>query len=129
MNAGAASLVLNVPDLFPLSAARVVAAQGNSRQVGSIHCGQVVHDRSEDAECLFLRTRAGFAELELRLTGHHVVTACCAGGWLVMPLDETAPVYWVPTHPTSRKMDAQGHILDEALAEVIGIVVSAACCR
>ena len=121
----AASLAVELPDLFLSSGAELVSVRGASRKAGKWLCGDIIRDRCGDAECAFLRTGAGPTELELHLTGHHALAVCPAGGWVLEPDNPTAPAYWIPAIPMGRSVDAQGHILAEAPAAVAGAEISA----
>jgi len=117
-------VTVHLPDLFRFDAKGTVVLRGATRQWGEQKCGDVILDRLGDAECLFIRTRAELAFLELRLLGSYSIAACPAGGWLIKPDDDTGPSFWIPTAPVSRAVDSQGRILEEAPAKLEQVAVS-----
>ena len=117
-------VISDLLELFRFDAKCIAAFRGGARELGEHRCGDVILDRCGDAECLFLRTHAGLAELDLRLLGDYSVAACSAGGWLIASDDSAAPSFWIPVFPTSRRVDLQGHILEETPAKLKQIAVS-----
>ncbi len=78
-----------------------------------------------EARCAFLRLRPVAAtRLQLHLAGEHGLDASALGGWLITPTDAAAPAYWLPTPPQLRRLDAQGHVLEERAIALAGLSVS-----
>ena len=72
-------------------------------------------DSFHDARCLFLRV----TELaRFSLSGGYRLVRCVAGGWLFLGRDVTAPTYWLPVAANLRRLDEQGHILEERAPEL-----------
>lgn len=69
---------------------------------------------NEGAQCCFLRLAVP-CETEVRfvLAGAYRVSAAEAGGWLLLPIQDIPETYWIPQLPRIRRVDAQGHILEE----------------
>lgn len=76
-------------------------------------------DHHESATCLFIRTQA--PSLKLVLEENYTLQISPAGGWLLSPIADSLPTFWVPQLPMRRKLDSQGHILSEAQATILGI--------
>ncbi|BCX89792.1 hypothetical protein MIN45_P2165 [Methylomarinovum tepidoasis] len=79
----------------------------------SSHTEQLI-DHLEEAECLFLRFRG---PADHTLPGVSRMRACPAGGWLL----EGKENFWIPRLPVARRLDDQGHILEETPAPVSGL--------
>ena len=78
------------------------------------------------AACCFARIDAvAPGSWPLRLPGCHSIASCPAGGWLIEPANNDAPTYWVPQPPRLRRLDADGHILEQRDATVVGLDASA----
>lgn len=73
-------------------------------------------DRSDRATCLFLRASI-LAETRFQLLGNFRFVRCLSGGWLLENRIEGQPSYWLPTHAILRRLNNQGHILEEHVAE------------
>ncbi len=76
----------------------------------------------EDAACAFLRVPPGQqARAAISLDGGYRIEGVAAGGWLLAPAGACAPVYWIPAAPMLRRLDADGHILEERAAAPLGL--------
>jgi len=84
---------------------------------------QRIRDSFAGATCLFWRSVSAPA---LRLDGNFALLRCASGGWLLKNRDADAPSYWLPTPATLRRTSAQGHILEERSADLIGLEIDAA---
>jgi hypothetical protein len=82
----------------------------------------VTLDQFQDAggaSCCFVRlppsenTSARFV-----LEGAYGLQTCPSGGWLLTPVEETLPTYWIPQLPVSRATDTQGRIVSEITASL-----------
>ncbi len=78
-----------------------------------------IQDAFEGADCLFVRADSECATLALE--GQYKVKVAAAGGWLVVPVAEGKPTYWLPRMPIRRKRDKDVHILAEMPAAIDGI--------
>ena len=76
---------------------------------------QGVLDSFVGALCLFLRVTAS---ARFRLDGDYRLSRCVAGGWLFLWRDVASPSYWLPVAANLRRLDDQGHILEERAAEL-----------
>ncbi|MGA7802285.1 MAG: hypothetical protein WCC36_15920 [Gammaproteobacteria bacterium] len=73
-----------------------------------------------DAACLFLRAEAGAgSRYRIPLKASYGARRCRAGGWLLSPVEDGC-TYWIPTGPTVRAVDADGHICRETPVDVYG---------
>lgn len=82
-------------------------------------------DRFDQAACLFIRARAK-CDTAFRLSGDFRLARCEAGGWLLRSRDADTPSYWLPAPVTLRRVDAQGHILEERSADLQGFEIDTA---
>ncbi len=74
------------------------------------------------ASCAFLRVRSSqAAQGSIALAGPYRIEDTPAGGWLLLPAGEDAASYWVPLAPRARRLDADGHILEERVAALRGL--------
>lgn len=76
----------------------------------------LILDNFDRAACLFLRASV-LAEARFRLAGRFRLVRYDSGGWLLENRIEGQPAYWLPTQATLRRLDNQGHILEERGAE------------
>ncbi|GAB6066986.1 hypothetical protein JCM13664_03040 [Methylothermus subterraneus] len=83
--------------------------------VPSLDAEQLI-DRLGEAECRFLRFRGPADHL---LPGVSRIRACPAGGWLL----EGKENFWVPRLPMARRLDSQGHVLEETAAPLSGLAL------
>lgn len=75
--------------------------------------------------CCFLRFTAGRArQIGVTFRGAYRVTTCASGGWLLQPMQDDLDSYWVPQAPTFRRLDNQGHVLEERRVQFSGVSVS-----
>ena len=90
---------------------RLVHGRRDHAQSGGM---ERVRDVFEGAGCVFFR-----AEVvpSLRLFGNYALQSCAAGGWLLHSRDSAVPSYWLAAPATLRRISAQGHILEERIAE------------
>lgn len=70
-------------------------------------------DEFELASCQFLRF---LAPGEHALPGVTSLQTCPAGGWLLAGKES----FWLPRLPVARRLDQNGHILEEQLAPILG---------
>ena len=78
-----------------------------------------------EARCAFLRLGSNAAaRLRLHLAGEYGLATSSLGGWLITPTQAQAPAYWLPTPPQLRRLDAQGHILQERAIALCGLSVT-----
>ncbi|MBI2798832.1 MAG: hypothetical protein HYX63_00870 [Gammaproteobacteria bacterium] len=106
-----------------LEALFALANRGNPNHVGagmtriadSGQCVLLDHAQDVRASCLFWRGAPG-SEIFLTAPAGYSLSICPAGGWLISAaaISESAPAYWFPVIPTLRRLNAQGHILEEA---------------
>lgn len=76
----------------------------------------------DEAACAFLRLPAGKAKrASIMLGGAFRVEGVPAGGWLLVPAVAAGPVYWIPVAPKLRRLDADGHILEERAPSLNGL--------
>jgi hypothetical protein len=92
--------------------------------------GTITKDQFSDAEgacCLFVRVSEG-PECVARIVvdGEHRLQSCPAGGWLLRSNQIGVPSYWIPQQPWLRTFDAQGRILLEEPAPIVGLAISTA---
>lgn len=73
-------------------------------------------DGFDQAACLFIRVPASH-DAAFRLGGDFRLVRCHAGGWLLVNRAAGRADYWLPAQATLRRLDGQGHILEERLAE------------
>jgi len=79
----------------------------------------IVHDAFDGSECRFLRFQAPASHT---FPGVAAVRTCPAGGWLLEGEDTS---FWLPRLPVARRLDGDGHILEEKPAPVAGIDLDA----
>jgi hypothetical protein len=73
------------------------------------------------ASCCFVRLASGEATTaRLVVEGGYGLESCPSGGWLLKPTEARRPTYWIPRFPIFRKFDAQGRILAEEPAALLG---------
>lgn len=87
----------------------------------------ILVDRFSDAQvdCAFLRLRPSQArQASFWLAGAHRIEDAPAGGWLVLPAGEECDAYWIPSVPRARRLDNDGHILEERVAALSGLDAS-----
>lgn len=78
-----------------------------------------------EAQCAFLRLGSNAAaRLRLHLAGEYGLATSSLGGWLITPTLAQAPAYWLPTPPQLRRLDAQGHVLEERAIALAGLSVT-----
>jgi hypothetical protein len=75
-------------------------------------------DVVEGASFLFMRLKDS---LKLSLEGAFALEQCPAGGWLLKNRAVALPSYWFPVLPKCRRLDSQGHILEERAADLRAI--------
>ncbi len=92
---------------------------GATRQTLATPSTEQLIDRLEEAECQFLRF-LGPADYTLPEVSR--VQACPAGGWL---LEGQKAIFWLPRLPVARKLDQQGHILEETAAPILKMQLDA----
>lgn len=73
---------------------------------------------TEGVTCLFLRQAGPIAQFTL--PSSYSFAACSAGGWLLKARDVTQPDFWSPHPLIWRKLDADGHVLQERPARIAG---------
>jgi hypothetical protein len=79
----------------------------------------------QPARCIFFRSDIHHANaLCFAISGEYTISACASGGWLVLPVADQNPAYWLPQTPKVRRLDSQGHILSESDAPINDIRVS-----
>lgn len=81
-------------------------------------------DRFEDAlaSCAFVRVLPSqAAQATFALLGPYRIEGAQAGGWLLLPADVDNAAYWLPLVPKVRRLDSDGHILEERVAELRGL--------
>jgi hypothetical protein len=116
MNFEQASQIDAVLDLDALfTACEHTQALHGKRDHGHAGDAQTLLDRFEGANCLFLRT-AGVTRF--RLVGDYRLLRSAAGGWLLQSREDAAPSYWLPVQAILRRLDGQGHVLEERDAEL-----------
>jgi|GEM_PF-2831884 len=71
-------------------------------------------DNFPGANCVFVRT---WSAVEFQLTGDYALQRASAGGGLLQYRNSKAPSYWLPAAAMLRRVDPQGHILDERSAK------------
>jgi hypothetical protein len=85
-------------------------------------------DFSEDNGpcCLFLRLSPTESRVaHFVFDGARTLVSSESGGWLLESREENEPSYWIPQPPRLRTFDAQGRILLEEPAGVVGLTASA----
>lgn len=66
------------------------------------------------ASCAFLRVRAPrTVSVAISLAGTYRIEQMPAGGWLLAPASGSDVTYWLPVAPKARRLDRDGHILEE----------------
>jgi hypothetical protein len=112
---------VNAKTLFEFSCATEMAGLANARRISST--GQAftawVDHFEAGTDCAFLRLPpGGGSSIRFVVEGAYTLSKPAAGGWLLLAADATLPHYWLPREPIARTLDAQGHILTEAAAEL-----------
>ncbi len=75
--------------------------------------------------CAFLRLRLDEGQsAELACQGTYRLETAAAGGWLLLPVVDGSPAFWLPVFPMLRKLDQDGHILSREAATISGLDVS-----
>ncbi len=98
-----------------------------ARDVGEVAPWRLCRDRFAQAECLFLQGAAADGQgLALSLAGDYRVSACAAGGWLILPGNGGDHAFWIPQAPRWRRYDPEGRILAEQEAGLAELAVSPA---
>lgn len=77
-----------------------------------------LRDDLKRGACLFLRSEA---PATMGMDGHFQITKCAAGGWLLKSRTPEGSSYWLPIGTLARRLDANGHILDERPADPINL--------
>ena len=73
------------------------------------------------ASCCFVRLASReAATARLVVDGGYGLEACPSGGWLLKPTEPRRSTYWIPRFPIFRRFDAQGRILAEEPASLLG---------
>ncbi|TCV88122.1 hypothetical protein [Sulfurirhabdus autotrophica] len=90
---------------------RLMHGQRGTTQSGGL---QQTGDIFDGAACFFLRADDA---IHLKLEGSFALQRCQSGGWMLKSRDITEPSYWMPATAKMRRINPQGHILDEAAAE------------
>ena len=93
---------------------------GGSRSAAASGGLQRTQDAFGGAACLFLRAEAAGP---LRLDGNYALLRCAAGGWLLRSRDPAASSYWLPIPAMLRRISAQGHVLEERIADWNGLEI------
>lgn len=86
--------------------------------------GEFVVDRLDGADCLFARI-AGPNE-SVFLPGQYRIESVASGGWLLVPTEDAAALYWIPGMAIGRRLDENGHVTAEGIAAVQGFNSDAA---
>jgi len=73
-------------------------------------------DGFDQAACLFIRVPA-MCDTAFRLGGDFRLARCDAGGWLLVNRNSAHADYWLPAQARLCRLDGQGHILEERIAE------------
>ena len=61
------------------------------------------------ASCCFVRVLKGETKAaRFVLPGLYELQSCLSGGWLIKPVEVTAPSYWIPQFPVLREFDSRG---------------------
>jgi hypothetical protein len=93
---------------------------GATRQALATTSQEQLIDRLEEAECRFLRF-LGPADYTLPEVSR--MQACPAGGYL---LEGQGTSFWIPRLPIARRLDKQGHILEETTVPILKLQLDAA---
>lgn len=117
----------SLPDLFEETRVQRAMADVDSqaftrRRMASADGGQMLVDlfAGSGALCCFLRLAPAAARVvNFSVPGGYQVRSCASGGWLLKPVSPTHPAYWIPNHPVARALDAHGHLLRHAVAELV----------
>ncbi|MGQ9862739.1 MAG: hypothetical protein ACUVSD_12115 [Thiobacillaceae bacterium] len=122
-------LYLNARDLFSGSPGMTVEAWGSRRTLPEPISGlALIIDRFpawEGIACAHWRLDGDRAALtRLVIEGGYRLETSPLGGWLALPADERLNAYWLPRMPLLIRSDAQGHILAERKAELVGLALT-----
>lgn len=115
---------MDLSSLFDAGPGPVIAVSsaGQRNAVASLG-GDYLRDDIDGAVCCFLRVGDADSGATLRLSGQYRIESASAGGWLLTSDISEHPFYWLPTHATARRLNDDGHILEEAPAELSGFQV------
>lgn len=101
---------------LPVGEVRILAACGARRRVDE-HSLHSLCDAFDGADCLFVRATT---TARVWLGGDFRLLRCPAGGWLLQSRIPESSSFWAPTPVVQRRIDDQGHILDERPDEWAG---------
>jgi hypothetical protein len=83
------------------------------------------HFANSRVRCGFLRLHAGHdGSIDLAVPTSHGIESCLSGGWMVAPVNETNPFYWIPQAPVPRIVTQNRHIAKEIFNYAPAINVS-----
>jgi len=86
----------------------------------SFNGGQLVIDQFDKGKCAFIRlTDVGNVEFLIDIP--YTFQEIESGGYLGTPANKTQPVLWFPVLPTTRVINTDKAILNEALAHICGV--------
>lgn len=95
------------------------------RRHATSNAGEVILDSFPDlpqVTCAFFRLPPGQADkLRLEATNIRQMKSCASGGWLLHPVSEKGPSYWIPRSPILRQLEEQGRITAETDAPITGV--------
>ena len=103
--------MMNLDDAFARIVPHLVLAKADRGWNG----GRCLDSLAPGVACLFLRHSV---QASFTLPAAYGFLACAAGGWLLLSDDSTQPTYWAPHPLTYRKLNADGHILQERPASI-----------
>jgi len=75
--------------------------------------------------CCFLRlSQSTEGSVRFGFAGNYSLSSCRSGGWLVTSFSQEQPAYWIPQNICLRSLDANKHILTQAVAGTAGFNIS-----
>lgn len=107
--------MIELETIFEESASALCLPRGK-RSHSELSGLSLILDAFDQAACLFIRVPAS-GDTAFRLGGDFRLARCDAGGWLLVNRDAAAADYWLPAQARLRRLDGQGHILEERIAE------------
>src|SRR5690606_12790609 len=114
---------LNVAAAF--SACRPTGGnEAGPRYRGRDETGEFVVDRFDGADCMFARISG--PEVSVFLPGQYRIESVASGGWLLVPTEDAAALYWIPGMAIGRRLDENGHVTAEGIAALQGFNSDAA---
>ena len=108
-------------DPFTVIGSNMVRAAGGGRSAWHAEGLHGLRDGFAPGVCLFIHIED---RATLRLSGDFRLQHCAAGGWLLRSHEASAPSYWLPVSATLRRLDRDGHILEERIADLCSFELS-----